>query len=176
MQTFKISEAISSEDFKFPKVIGLTGAKGVGKSTLAEKIGGQIHSLATPIKEMLSVIIPPEYLHEKKEDQIPGMAKGFTARRAMQTLGTEFGRAQDPDIWVRIVENKITDQIAWATATRYDFFRCIVDDIRFQNEVEMIHRLEGEVWRVTREGHIVSDSHVSEQGISEDSIDKEILV
>ena len=176
MQTFTLSQAVSSKEFKFPRVIGLTGPKGVGKSTLAEKVGGQIHSLATPIKEMLSLIIPSEYLHEKKEDQIPGMANGFTARRAMQTLGTEWGRAQDPDIWVRLVEDKITDQIAWATATGYDFFRCIVDDIRFPNEVDMIHRLEGEVWRVTREGHIVSDSHVSEQGIPDSSIDKEIIV
>ena len=177
MQTYKISEAVNTEEFTFPSVIGLTGPKGVGKSTFAQKIGGEILSLSMPIKKMLEVIIPSKYLYDLKEEQIPGFPEGITARHCLQTLGTEWGRAMHPNIWITPVHDRIADLIAWASATDHPSFRCVVDDIRFPNEAKMIHDLGGEVWKIRREGfEQLQDSHSSENGLPENEIDKEIIV
>jgi ATPase subunit of ABC transporter with duplicated ATPase domains len=177
MQTYKISQAVNSEEFTFPSVIGLTGPKGIGKSTFAEKIGGEVISLSTPIKKMLEVIIPIKYLYQHKEDQIPGFPEGITARHCLQTLGTEWGRAMHPEIWITPVRERISDLMAWARATDHQSFRCIVDDIRFPNEADMIHELGGELWRIKREGfEQLEDSHLSECGLPDEHIDKEIIV
>ena len=93
MQTFTLSKDINSKEFTFPRLIGLTAPKGMGKTTFANRIGGEILSLATPIKHMLELIIPKIYIYEEKEKQVPGFAEGITARVLMQRLGTEFGRA-----------------------------------------------------------------------------------
>ena len=177
MQTFTFSEELSSPEFVFPRVIGLTGPKGIGKSTLAERIGGKILSLATPIKQMLEHIVPKLYIYEEKEKQIPGFPEGITARLLMQQLGTEFGRSFYPSIWVNHTKEKAQDLLLWAESNDQYAFRVIIDDIRFQNEADMVHELGGEVWKVNREGFkITEDKHSSEAGLEEKYIDKEMLV
>ena len=103
MQTFKISETGEGSEFTYPKVIGLAGVKGVGKSTFAYQIGGHVISLASPIKKMLEVIVPKIYIYEEKEADIPGFPDGVNARLLMQTLGTEWGRNLYPDIWLNFL-------------------------------------------------------------------------
>lgn len=177
MQTFKISKALEANEFTFPSVIGLTGPKGIGKSTFAQRVGGKILSLSTPIKEMLSVIVDRKYLHEDKESQIPGFPEGLNGRRLLQTLGTEWGRNLYPSIWLDATHDKIADLIAWASATDHQSFRVIVDDVRFKNEALMIKELGGEVWRIRRTGfEPLEDDHSSEEGLSDEYIDKEIVV
>mgnify|MGYP001561632405 CR=1 FL=1 len=51
---------------------------------------------------------------------------GLTARYALQTLGTAWGRAQDPDMWVKFAD---------AHATQRDVQGyCVISDVRFLNE------------------------------------------
>lgn len=177
MQTYKISKALEAEEFKFPSVIGLTGPKGIGKSTFANRVGGQILSLSTPIKEMLSVIVDEKYLYEDKEGQIPGFPDGLNGRKLLQTLGTEWGRNLYPSIWLDTTHDKIATLIAQASAMQLQTFRVIVDDIRFKNEALMIKELKGEVWRIKRTGFTpLEDDHSSEEGLSDEYIDKEIIV
>ena len=177
MQTYKISEALEAEEFEFPSVIGLTGTKGIGKSTFANRVGGHILSLSTPIKEMLSVIVDKKYLYDEKEEQIPGFPEGLNGRKLLQTLGTEWGRMLYPGIWLNKTHDIIADLIAWASAADYQSFRVIVDDVRFKNEALMIKELKGEVWRVKRNGFTpLEDDHTSEEGLSDEYIDKEIIV
>lgn len=53
-------------------------------------------------------------------------------RTFLQWLGTEWGRKQDPNVWVKIVERQI--EAASPTANLY------VIDVRFPNEMEMLRR------------------------------------
>jgi hypothetical protein len=177
MQTFTFSEKLDSPEFTFPRLIGLTGPKGMGKTTFALRIGGEILSLATPIKQMLELIVPKIYIYEEKEKQIPGFPEGITARLLMQRLGTEFGRATYPDIWVNHTKVQAHRRIKAFEAARLESARVIIDDVRFKNEADMIHDLGGELWKVTRKCYVPSkDLHSSEDGLPEEYIDKEIII
>ena len=155
-----------------PNVLGLAGPKGVGKSTYAEKLseefGYKVISMATPIREMLRPLLshftedPDDYLIQDKSAEVPGL--GISSRKLLQTRGTEWGRKLRPTIWVMCAENIIK------TTER----QVVIDDVRFDNEAKMIRKLGGEVWRMSRKGFKpLKDSHVSEQGVDPDLIDRE---
>jgi len=160
------------------KIIGLTGPKAVGKSTYAKSIeGAVILSFATPIKEMLKVILPGEkYLHFK-EEPIPNFPEDINARKMLQTLGTEWGREKIyPNIWV---------DAAYRMALPYIGKRTIVfDDIRFPNEAWAIRRwghtneILTEIVHISRKGYEPdeNDNHVSEAGLPRGMIDKWVSV
>jgi len=155
-----------------PKLLGLAGNKGVGKSTYAERLIAQvdlgiISSFAEPIRDMLETLIGKRHLRDKKEETVPWL--GVTGRRCLQTLGTEWGRdIIDKDIWVKVAEREIFLLGHEVTI--------IFDDLRFENEAEMIKRRGGEVWRLTREGVSNDISHCSEHGIPDELVDKEITL
>lgn len=177
MQTFTYDKEFNSPEFTFPRLIGLAAPKGMGKTTFAQKIGGEILSLATPIKHMLELIVPRIYIYEEKEKQIPGFPDGITSRVLMQRLGTEFGRECHPEIWVNIAKVEANRRLKAYEATGLESARVIIDDIRFKNEADMIHELGGEVWKLKREGYSAKeDTHCSEDGLPDSYIDKEIIV
>lgn len=181
MQTFKISETGKGTEFTYPRLIGLSGSKGVGKTTFAFQMGGHVLSLATPIKKMLEVIVPKIYIYEEKQKDIPGFPAGVNGRVLMQTLGTEWGRNLYPDLWLNFIEEKIAEKYGEWEKNPYDpdepfIQRLIVDDIRFKNEANMIRRNGGEVWRLKRSGLHNNDTHISEVGVPDELVDKEILL
>lgn len=148
-------------------LIGLTGRAGSGKDTIADILvsrhGFKKIALADPMKRFCREIFgfTDEQLwgpSEKRNEPDPRW-DGLTPRKALQMLGTEWGRAMHPDVWVRrlIVEwSRLGDSV-------------VVPDVRFQNELEAIRAAGGHVVRVT--GHVVSaleggvPGHVSESGV-----------
>lgn len=66
---------------------------------------------------------------------------GLTPRYALQTLGTEWGRAQDPSMWFLFAE---------ATALKQGHEICVVPDVRFLNEAAFIAQRVGTLIEVLR--------------------------
>jgi len=156
-------------------IIGFTGRKRSGKDTAAEALhpfGYESLSFAFLIKEMLGVMLEhqgatDEEIHgmlygDYKEVPTP-LLGGKTPRHAMQTLGTEWGRAL------------ISDSI-WVDATLRAALQVplvVIPDVRFPNEVKAIQDHGGLVVRITRAGAVVDD-HDSERFIDELEVDFEL--
>ena len=146
-------------------IIGLTGGKGCGKSSVA-RIISKSHdfkhiSFATPIKDMLRVLgLGDAELNDPTIKEIPLDEYGKTPREMMQLLGTEFGRSMiDERIWITALRKQLRPDRNY-----------VIDDIRFNNEA-MFVRERGAVIHVERESVVENDTHISEAGIDEDLID-----
>lgn len=134
------------------KLIGLVGASGAGKSSIAavlEKDHGfyRLH-MGQPIKEMLRAFgLNESELHGPPEVRAEASAKlaGKSPRFAMQTLGTDWGREMiSKRIWAdhlkrRLIELSI-DQV----------HKIVVDDLRFPEDFEAILEAGGTIVRVVR--------------------------
>jgi hypothetical protein len=133
------------------QLIGLCGAAGAGKSTvathLAENYNGRRLRLADGLKKMLRAIGLTEAQVDGDEKMVPlDLICGNTPRYAMTSLGTGWGRDMiGADFWVNVCAMEITKALI---ASEHDML--IVDDIRHQNEAEMIQRMGGQVWLVRR--------------------------
>lgn len=148
-------------------IIGLTGPAGVGKDTVAdylvEKHGFKKLSWAAPLKAGLAAMGFPEPLDRAdKEKVIDGF--DFSWRRAAQTLGTEWGRALDADIWIKLVGRII------AMHPGQDF---VISDVRFQNEAELVRSKGGHVWSLHGRQADLGDAagHKSEAGLPDALVD-----
>lgn len=137
-----------------PRLIGLAGLAGSGKSTaatmLVEQHGFQRYRIAGPLKAMARELGLTREQIDGSQKEVPiAWLDGVTPRHIMQTLGTEWGRnLVHRDLWIRIAEKNIKD---WMSGDDEGPFRgesVVIDDIRFENEVEMVHRLGGKVYRI----------------------------
>jgi len=125
-------------------IIGLSGAQGVGKTSVArflvENYGYAYEPFAKPLKQMMEAFgVPPKYIYgtqEEKEMPLDCLC-GKSARHAMRTLGTEWGRDTiSPEIWVHHWKKRAYGRLV------------VCDDVRFPNEVDAIHELHGIVIRL----------------------------
>lgn len=80
------------------------------------------------------------------------------SRRFLQNLGVAM-RNVDPDIWVRPVENQLFN------GTELNM-PCVVTDVRFANELDMLRNHAAVVVRITRPG-TGGDPHVSENELDD---------
>lgn len=138
-------------------LIGIAGRAGSGKTTAAHYLETakkfKRRSFAAPLKlALIAMGVPDEFVYgERKGDPCPQLC-GVTARHAMQTLGTEWGRNLiHGDLWVKLME----DALAVETAD------VVIDDVRFPNEVAMIKRRYGTVVWLSRGADNVG-THASE--------------
>jgi energy-coupling factor transporter ATP-binding protein EcfA2 len=136
------------------QLIGLIGAKGSGKSTVANSLelmyGFERLRLADGLKKMLKTMGLTEAQIDGAEKEFPlPLLCGKTPRYAMQTLGTEWGRGYlGNDVWVNVCINEIVKR-----QVQTPFARIVVDDIRFPNEADMVASLGGVLVRVIRPGY-----------------------
>lgn len=158
-----------------PRIIGLCGAAGAGKDTVGTFLrlrhGYRRAAFADPIREMLRALLKAGGLsdfeityymtdREAKEQPIPGL--GVSYRHMAQTLGTEWGRAVKPTLWLDVALAHI------AAAPQASF---VFTDVRFPNEAEWIKAHGGELWRVERPVSAVRE-HISEQLIGQLTADR----
>lgn len=142
-------------------IIGLCGLAGSGKSTaasmLSQERGFARRPFAYQLKSMLGMLgVPREILDGSREDKEKPLdcLGGRTARHAMQTLGTEWGRnCMRDDFWVYLWLRKVEH-----------FPRIVADDVRFPNESDTIRKLGGKVIRIERTGagDRINPGHASE--------------
>ena len=158
------------------RLIGLTGKAGSGKDTVGD-ILWRSHlmykvAFAYPIKAALAAMGFPEPKdREAKEAVIAGFS--FSWRELAQTLGTEWGRARDPDLWLKLAMQE-TGNILQVRETN----RVIITDVRFENEAAAIRERGGQIWHITgREGQMlgVTKAHASEAGVQVAKGDKVIV-
>lgn len=149
-------------------IIGLTGGKGCGKSSVARIINrlyGYEHvSFAKPIKDMLRVLgLGDAELNDPTIKEIVLDEYGKTPREMMQSLGTEWGRMLvSGNVWISALRKQLKPQKNY-----------VIDDVRFDNEARFV-RERGAVIHVERERDIAGDTHISEAGIDDDLIDATI--
>lgn len=141
------------------KLIAFTGPIGSGKTTAAKELytlGFQIIRFAGPLKAMLRCLgLTEEHTDGRwKEEPIPLL--GYkTPRYAMQTLGTEWGRDLIcKDLWINV----------WREAVERNrkFSPIVVDDVRFENEVQAVRQLDGIVIFIDRPNK-TWERHLSER-------------
>jgi hypothetical protein len=164
----------------FPRLIGIAGAAGVGKDSLARAIsvahGHQICSFADPIRKLFfdRFNLDPALWNDRKWKEAPNLRLGmhrrggtgslvpFSPRSWVQWVGTDFGRQiGDPDIWVRKLMR------TWHDIDSNGGGRLVVPDVRYDNEAAAILSQGGYVLEIIDRKAAPVNPHESERGISE---------
>ena len=138
-------------------VLGVSGRAGVGKDTFATMLADllteegynvSLYAFADPVKQVYSVMFEGDpYTNDRvlKEQTIIPNSGGRTMRRLLQIIGTEFGRALNPRIWVEHMEQRVS------RLQTKDLEVVIITDIRFPDELQFVaHTLGGMVFDVQR--------------------------
>lgn len=144
-------------------LIGFCGLSQAGKTTAASAVCAEFaftpRSFADPIKDLLYTLNPPivdTTFPTRLQDMIATYGWDRVklipdVRRMLQELGVGI-RALDPSIWVRQMFNEPFPE------------KCVIDDVRFPNEVDEIKRYGGVVICIFRPG-IEQMNHISERGV-----------
>lgn len=150
-------------------LIGFTGCMGSGKSTaaaiLVERGDFEVLSFAHPLKEMAAALLMAGFgfgrrdvdFHLKNKHMfIPEL--GVTMRYLLQTLGTDWGRKLiNQRLWVRSADQRIEN--------RWEYCHMAIDDVRFEEEAELIRAAGGLVIHMARPDCSPKSAHASEAGI-----------
>lgn len=169
------------------RIIGLCGAAGSGKDTVAGMIaelvpGAKRQGFADALKQSAARLFLPEASIEegvqfcntlKAPEAVVGWApiEGAQAilisgRQFLQRYGTESHRdVFGQDFWLDAV---LPDG-------RDDCELLLIPDMRFENEAERVVDRGGEVWKIVRPEVSPVEAHVSEAGIPADYIAQELL-
>ena len=143
-------------------LIAFTGRAGAGKSTaayyLSEGRGFTRMRIAGPLKAMLRAIgLAAREIDGDLTERPCARLNGRTPRYAMQTLGTEWGRAlMHPDLWIDLFVSDVRERLSLGE-------NVVVDDLRFPNEEAIIRKLGGVIVHVYEQsGSPAVGAHESE--------------
>lgn len=150
-------------------ILGIAGPKGSGKDTAAAYLqryftNSVTHAFAEPVKRVCQqlYLLSEEQLYDAVAKETVDDRWGLTPRRMFQQIGTDYVRNQiDPEFWTKHFE-------LWYSKQQQNESFVLVPDVRFQNEVDLIHKLGGKVIYVYRPFiHHNLDQHESETGATE---------
>lgn len=154
-------------------VLGLTGAAGSGKNTVADILmrhGFVNFGFADPVYRAVGAVlgVSTESLRDRDAKEKPIDWLGKSPRDLLQTLGTEWGRNMvRDDIWIQIAMRQ-------AQETLQNRRGVVLTDVRFQNEAEAIRAAGGTIWRVVRSVECLAAGaakHSSEAGLPAELVD-----
>jgi len=150
-----------------PMLIGLAGPMGVGKSSVAahlhlERGWHTPIAFADPLKDGLCSMFGMTRAQLEQVKRMDGeLVNGVSIRKAMQTLGTEWGRALHGDIWVEAMRKRVNQLMLWQ-----ELPGIVIDDVRFENEAAFIRANHGIVIHVHNDAPRLADGHVSERSLN----------
>lgn len=142
-------------------IIAFTGLAQSGKSTAAQYLADKHQfarvKFADPLKTMLRALGLSERELEGTGKEMPcALLMGTTPRRAMQTLGTEWGRACiHSGLWCGLWQRTVGDVLDHGG-------NVVTDDVRFPDEAKAVKSMGGIVVRVKRTAGGIASEHVSE--------------
>ena len=140
-------------------IIGLVGLIGSGKDTVAnflinkhnfyresyaDSLKNAVSSVFQWDRELLegNTVISRQWREEEDEWWSNRLGFRITPRLVMQQWGTELCRyAFHDDIWIASLEKKLLDQTDKSI---------VITDVRFPNEIKLIHELNGKVVHIRR--------------------------
>ena len=167
---------------KTPHLIGLTGYAGSGKDTVRAVLAAHGYmgmAFADPIRQMLRALFDQAGVchrfmdgRDLKESTIPQL--GVSYRHLAQTLGTEWGRAVAPDLWLRIASGYINDANSAGELWSDGVPLFAISDVRFANEAQWVRDRGGVVWRINRPQAAAVRAHSSESEVAQLVVDAEI--
>lgn len=156
------------------QIIGFAGRAGSGKTTAAKilvrEFGFTRTRFADPLKDMLRAYLKHQGVAAKtivamldgslKNEPTPFLS-GKSPRHCMMTLGTEWGRELvSQSFWTDAWQNRVNH----LAETGID--RIVVDDVRFLNEVDAVHRQRGIIVKITGRSLMAVDAnHASERDL-----------
>ncbi len=171
------ASAAASEDQRImatasgaPRLIAFAGRAGAGKSEASSLLIRRHNfvqsKFAAPLKGMLTAMyefagLCPDEIGDRLEGHLkekPDRVLGGTSpRRAMQTLGGEWGRdSVREDLWVSLwradAQRKLNAGLS-----------LVVDDLRYPNEADAIRELGGEIWKIEGAARRHVPAHPSEE-------------
>jgi len=135
-------------------ILGLVGATGSGKTTLARRLvqdhGFVDFHVGRPLKDMLRVL----GLSEEDVDGSPeqrarpqALLGGKSARYALSTLGTDWGRNMiTPDLWPNAVKLRIDQHLSGSTNPA----PIVIDDLRFPDDWAIAKHFGGLILTIRR--------------------------
>jgi len=164
-------------------IIGVLGRKGSGKDTVSDyvitKFNFEKMIIAEPLKNACRELFnfSDEQLYgDLKETNDPQWE--VSPRKVLQWLGTDVFRNRigelNPNIgnnfWVNLLKVRYLQKLK-----KNKDSKIIVSDVRFQNEIDVIHQLGGKVIKLTRPSINNVDAHESEKNIDNLKGDYDIM-
>lgn len=147
------------------KIIAMAGLARTGKDTAGNYlIQSQKYahlSFAQPMKIMICALLNCDiwWLEKNKDEYITSI--GYSPRKLMQTLGTEWGRnTLHQNFWVDIAKEKLKQ------FEEHNLPGVVITDCRFDNEAEMIRNMGGIICHIKRVTNNKVPAHESEEGVT----------
>lgn len=153
---------------------------GSGKTTAARYLEAAYDfvplGFADPIKKMTRALLESAGVEQEeinaylaghlKEKPVPFAP--VTARRIMQTLGTEWGRQTIyENLWVEALTEKADELLLQGQFV-------VVDDLRFPNEYHALREMGATLIRINRPADQFDERHESEGALDDFRFDREI--
>ena len=164
-------------------IIGVLGRKGSGKDTISDyiiqKFNFEKMIIAEPLKNACKELFnfSDEQLYGDLKETVDPQWE-VSPRKVLQWLGTDVFRNRigelNPEIgnnfWVNLLKVRYLQKLS-----KNKNIKIVVSDVRFQNEIDIIHKLGGKVIKLTRPSINNADAHESEKNIDTLKGDYDIL-